>query len=117
MMRHGRQFVILCSVVLVACGTGKKDNPGGATRWNSFPVQIYTDPALVTDKTLPDFQAAMSFWEDKVGKRLFDYRGSWDPNTRYNGGDSVGQNALYLQSPWNYASNIAAQTIVLSQEK
>ena len=61
-----------------------------------------------------DFQDAMHFWEQIVGKQLFDYRGDWNGQV-YSGGDSISQNSLFAQSPWSYASNIAAQTIVLSQ--
>jgi hypothetical protein len=78
-------------------------------------VEIYTDPALVPNaQAKDDFTKAMQFWETKVGKQIFDYRGDW--NGHAYSGDSVTQNALFLQNPWSYAQNIAAQTIVLSQK-
>jgi hypothetical protein len=114
MMRHGRQFSFLMSfffLLLSACGK-KYDGP---PRWDSFPVTIYTDPNVVKDaQAHSDFQDAMHFWEQIVGKQLFDYRGDWNGQV-YSGGDSISQNSLFAQSPWSYASNIAAQTIVLSQ--
>jgi len=117
MMSHGRQIVFLMLFAFGLSACAKKKDDGGAPRWNSFPVAIYTDPALVppnNPQALDDFQQAMDFWNKKVGKTLFDYRGTW--NGQAYKGDSVSQNALYLQNPWSYSQNIAAQTIVLSQQ-
>ncbi len=118
MMRHGWQIVLLTvfAIALSACGTDKKPSDSASSpRWNAFPVEIYTDPQLVPNaQANDDFQQAMSFWENKIGKKIFDYRGNWNGQA-YNG-NSVSQNALFLQNPWGYAKNIAAQTIVLSQQ-
>ncbi|MGZ3662016.1 MAG: matrixin family metalloprotease [Bdellovibrionota bacterium] len=118
MMRHGWQFVILTvsAITLTGCGNNKNhDSSGGATRWQSFPVAIYTDPSIVSNaQSQADFQDAMSFWEEKIGKKIWDYKGNWSGQA-YDGGNSISENALYVASPWNYASNIAAQTTVLSQ--
>jgi hypothetical protein len=119
MMRHGWQIVFLgvFALAITACGSKKKkDEEGGATRWESFPVQIYTDPSLIPNaEAAADFRDAMAFWEEKVGYRLFDYRGnSWNGES-YDNGDEVSQNALYLHKDWSFASNIAAQTVVLSK--
>ncbi|HEY8278816.1 MAG TPA: matrixin family metalloprotease [Bdellovibrionota bacterium] len=118
MRRHGWQIVVLAAVayILTACGNKNKDKDG-PPRWEAFPVTIYTDAQLVPDnnQAKADFRDAMAFWERTVGKKLFDYQGTWNGHA-YNGGDSVPQNALYLQAPWAYAANIAAQTVVLSQD-
>lgn len=98
-----------------ACGS-KKKNEDGPARWEAFPVTIYTDRNLIRDKNdEKDFSEAMVFWEKTTGVHLFDYRGEWSGQA-YNNGDTVSQNALYLQSSWNYAANIAAQTVVLSRD-
>lgn len=118
MMRHGWQFVILTVSVLATTACGNKNNTDGSSstpRWQAFPVQIYTDPNVVkTSQDQADFSDAMAFWEQKIGKKIFDYQGSWNGQT-YNGGNSISQNALYVPSQWTYAANIAAQTTVVSQ--
>ncbi len=116
MMRHGWLFMILSIFALAttACGN-KKKNEGGPARWESFPVQIYTDPRVVPDsQAATDFRDAIAFWEQRVGNRLFDYQGNWNVS-EYDNGDSISQNALYMPTAWSYASNIAAQTVVLSK--
>ena len=118
MMRHGWQFVflIVSAVALTGCGNKNKTDSTGPARWQSFPVAIYTDPAIVSNaQSQADFQDAMSFWEEKIGKKIFDYKGNWSGQT-YTGGNAITENALYASTPWSYASNIAAQTTVLSQQ-
>lgn len=113
MMRHGWQIGFLMVFLFAGCAK-KKDNEG-APRWTSFPVEIYTDPSLVPNaQAADDFRSAMTFWERKVGKQLFDYRGNWSGQA-INGTD-VARNALFIQNPWTYESNIAAQTVVISQK-
>lgn len=118
-MRHGRPklfwIALTICVFFAGCGSGKKENESGVTRWGSFPVPIYTDPAVVSNaQVATEFRTAMAFWEQKVGKQVFDYRGNWNGQAYTGGG--ISQNALFTQSPWNYASNIAAQTITISQK-
>ncbi len=120
MMRQGRQirfvFPVIVTALLTACGKGSSSNNNGTTRWQSFPQPIYTDPSIVSDaQSESDFKDAMQFWENIVGKQLFDYQGNWNGQAYNNAANSMSQNALYLQNPWNYATSIAAQTIVLSQ--
>lgn len=115
-MRQGRQFVILIlyTLIISGCGLVKQPNRGGPNRWNSFPVTIHTDRSLIPDaQTYDDFQKAMAFWEQKAGRKLFDHRGNWSGQA-YNGGNSIGENAVYIQSPWNFSQGIAAQTVVIS---
>jgi hypothetical protein len=120
MMSHGWQIVFLTCIAfaMTACGNKKKDEENGPARWESFPVQIYTDDSVVAQnnpQAVDDFRKAMQFWEDRVGKKLFDWKGSWS-RQEYNNGDTVPQNSMYMPSQWSYASNIAAQTVVLSQK-
>lgn len=102
------------ALATTACGSKKKNE--GPARWEAFPVAIHTDPSLIpNEEARRDFTDAIAFWERTTGIQIFDYKGDWDGNA-YDNGDSVSQNALYLQNPWSYASNIAAQTVVLSRE-
>ena len=114
MMRHGWLIVVL-TVFITSCGN-KEEKQNGPARWSSFPVSIYVDPNLVNSaQSQRDFEDAMAFWEQRVGKRLFNYLGTWS-GSGYSGGNSINQNVLYLQNPWSYSANIAAQTVVLSQK-
>ncbi len=116
MRRHGWQIVTIAAFALAVTACGSKKENEGPSRWESFPVTIYTDPTLIPNaEARQDFTEAMAYWENTTGMHLFDYRGDFNGD-RYNNGDSVSQNSLYLQNPWNYASNIAAQTIVLSRD-
>ncbi len=113
MMRHGWQIGFLATLVLFGCAEKKKNE--GAPRWTSFPVQIYTDPQLVPNaQAAEDFHDAMSFWERKVGKQLFDYQGNWSGQAM--NGNSISRNTLFWQDPWSYDPSIAAQTVVISQK-
>jgi len=118
MMRHGWQIVILIVSTLATTACGNKNNNSSSssvTRWQAFPVQIYTDPSVVkTAQDQADFSDAMAFWESKIGKKIFDYQGSWNGQT-YSAGGSISQNSIYVPTQWTYATNIAAQTTVVSQ--
>jgi hypothetical protein len=118
MMRHGWQIVFLTvsALATTACGNKKaSDSSSSAPRWQAFPVQVYTDPHLVSSSAdQADFQDAINFWETKIGKKIFDYKGSWNGQT-YSGGNSVSQNSVYMPGTWAYAASIAAQTTVISQ--
>lgn len=117
MMRHGWQFVTLGLFVLAITACGNKDkNKDGPTRWESFPVVIYTDNKTIPDaQAEADFRDAMAFWESKVGFRLFDHRSNWN-GQHYDNGNHIAENVAYMPNPWIYATNIAAQTVVLSRE-
>ena len=112
------RFLLLCLLFLSACGSPKK-NKNGNTRWASLPVAIFADPSVVgTTGGEDDFREAMNFWEAKAGRKLFDYRGSWNGSPPYSGPaaspTAVLANVVFFQDPWPYATNIAGQTMVAS---
>ena len=116
MMCQGRLFVspvvLLFLLLLTACGNGK---PG----WSSFPVPIYSDPnMLTTSAAKSDFTDAMAFWEQKTGKKLFDYKGDWNGGAAYSGTpdnpSNIQANVMFVLNPWSYAANIVGQTTVNS---
>ena len=116
-----RIFVLLFALALVGCGTKKNSN--GPTKWNSFPVALYADPAIVSSaNALADLNEAMSFWEGKAGRKLFDFRRDWSgPLPPYTGNpgkpDTLFGNVIYFEHSWPFAQNIAAQTVVFSSDK
>ncbi len=109
-------FAMVC-VLTSGCAPGEEaDKDHGGAGWNSFPVEIYSDSALIASpEAQKDFQDAMAFWEAKAGRKLFDYRGQWlGQNPPYTGSASSPQailgNVVMVQNPWPFASGIAAQT-------
>lgn len=121
MDRPSRLLVLFfCTLTLASCGSKKKEN-SGPPRWTSLPVVIYADSAIVSNAaTRNDFNEAMAFWESRAGKKLFDFRGAWggqlppfngDPNRP----DALFGNVIYFERSWPFSQNIAAQTIVFSQ--
>lgn len=114
------RIALALSFFLVACA--KEKNQDGPTRWQSFPVAIYADASAVASSTdEADLYDAMRFWEEKAGKRLFDYRGPWSGGTPFSGTPTqpgtIHANVIFSQSPWSYSTNIAAQTVVVSTDK
>lgn len=114
MISQGRQigslFVLL--FVLTACGQG---GPG----WGTFPVTLYGDPSLLSSTdAASDFNDAMTFWEKKSGKQLFDYRGQWSGSTPYTGNptapNEIAANVIFYQNPWPFGGNIVGQTTTVS---
>ncbi len=119
-MRHGRLLFILIPFILSACGQNSEDT-GGPKRWANFPVAIYTDSSLAQyNDSESTFEEAMGFWEQKAGKKLFDFKGTWNGGTAYSGDPlnptSVAANVIQFLNPWNYDYSIAAQTVVLSKQ-
>ncbi len=94
-----------------------------ATRWASLPVAVYSDNSIVgTPEAQADLQAAMSFWEQKAGRKLFDYNGVWNGSSYpYTGtADNPGtilENVIFFQNPWPTSANIIGQTVLTSYEE
>lgn len=109
-------LLLISPVLLSACGKN------GPTKWDSLPVAIYSDPSIANNpEKQADLQSAMSFWESKAGKRLFDYKGAWTGSNPYSGSpenpSSIAANVIFFLHPWAFAPNIAGQTIVRSNKK
>lgn len=120
MICQGRLFTIATIVVLTftGCGNKKKDGP---TRWASFPVTIYADNAVISDpNSNADFVEALSFWEQKARRKLFDFRGAWNGSLPYSGSadrpDSIFANVLFFHPNWSFGANVMGKTVVLSSE-
>jgi hypothetical protein len=85
-------------------------------------VAISADPAITASPTaLADLNAAMAFWENRAGRKLFDFRRDWSgPLPPFSGNpgkpDTLFGNVIYLERSWPFAQNIAAQTIVFSSD-
>ncbi|MBC7386004.1 MAG: matrixin family metalloprotease [Cryobacterium sp.] len=95
---------------LLLSGCGKS---GGS--WSGFPVEIYADSALVSSREAEaDLTDAMTFWETRAGKKLFDYRGIWKSGTPYAGNvmapASAVANVIFFQNPWPFGASIAGRT-------
>ncbi len=118
MVSHGRHIaLILCLFFLSACAKEKQKKTG----WSSFPVTIYTDPAVVSNNAnKADFIAAMDFWEEKAGRTLFDYKGDWTGSAPFEGSpdkpSAIFANVIFFLNPWPFSGNTAGQTTLLSSE-
>ena len=70
MTRQGWLLGLLVAPLLVGCAKEKEKKTG----WQSFPVAIYADAALTSDRQAEeDLFTAMSFWESHAGRKLFDF--------------------------------------------
>jgi hypothetical protein len=114
-LRNGFLFSLLfLSSALTGCAKN------GATRWSNFPIPIYSDSRIVgSSDSEADFLDAMAFWEEKTGRKLFDYKGVWTGSAPYTGTpDNPGTllaNVVFFQSPWHTSSNVVGQTVVMSR--
>ncbi|RZA07537.1 MAG: matrixin family metalloprotease [Proteobacteria bacterium] len=110
----GWVFAVL-PFVLFSCADANEGNP----RWAAFPVTLYSDQAVVaTAESERDFRDAMGFWEEKAGRRLFDYKGVWAGSGKpYSGSASnpgtIFANIIFKPSPWPLNGNVAGQTSFL----
>lgn len=114
MRSQGWPIALFC-LLLAACA---KEKPNGPRRWAAFPVPVYADSSLGAD-SISDIQEAMTFWDSRAGKRLFDFRGTWDHKTSpaFTGSpdspSSIAVNLIFELNPWQFSASIAAQTAVL----
>jgi hypothetical protein len=117
MIRHGRLVSKVCVSLwlllsLSACG---KDREG----WASFPIPIYADATVNSSADRADFEDAMAFWENKAGRKLFDFRGVWSASSApYTGAidnpDSIVANVVFFLDPWAFGSTVAGRTTIRS---
>lgn len=113
-MRHGWS-IGLVFVLLMGCAKEKEKVSG----WATFPVTLYTDPAMVaTEELRGDFLEAMAYWEAHAGRRLFDYRGDWAGGSPYSGSpqrpSGIHANVIFFQNPWPFEANTAGMTTSVS---
>ena len=113
MTSQGRLFALI-PLLFISVGCANRNT------WQSFPVEIYSDPKLVaTAEAQTDFNEAMAFWEEKSGHQLFNYKGNWTGQMPPYSGDpaspgSIMGNVIFSMNPWPFAANIAGQTTVMS---
>ena len=123
MISQGRPVVsfsppILLSLFFALLTSGCAKN--NTTRWASLPVAVYSDSSIVgTSASQADLQDAMNFWEQKAGRKLFEYKGVWNSKSLpYTGTASnpgtILENVIFFQNPWPSTSNIIGQTVVTS---
>ena len=117
MIYHGRLIGSFCLLILLtACGNGRQG-------WASFPVPIYSSSSLLsTPQAQSDFKDAMAFWEAKVGKPVFEYKGAWDTSqAAYTGTvdnpSSIVGNVIFMQNPWPFPTNVVGETTVHSENQ
>lgn len=113
-MRHGWPWVFGI-LLLASCAEKKAETRAG---WNSFPVPIYSDAQIVSsEEGENDFQAALQFWEQNAGTKLFDYRGVWSGDAPYTGTanniSSIVANVIFFLNPWPLDPFTAGQTVAM----
>jgi hypothetical protein len=108
-------WVLTVLVILTGCAQEK----GGAPRWSAFPVTLYSDKSVVaTPESERDFRDAMAFWEERAGRRLFNYAGVWAGTGKPYAGaptnpTAILANVIFRPSPWPFAGTVAGQTSFL----
>ena len=115
MMCQGRlvaPLFVLISILITACGQTPSNS-----RWQSFPVTIYADSSAInTADKQSDLNDAMNFWEEKAGKKLFNFKGQYSGPQPYSGSitdpGTVLDNVIFFQNPWPLTPNIIGQTLV-----
>lgn len=111
---QGRRFgsiVLVC--FLVACGSSS--GPG----WKKLPVPIYADSNILrSSQSMQDLNDAFRFWEQRAGKKIFDFKGEWGGGSPYSGDpsrpDRIFANVIMLENPWPYPQNFVGMTTVQS---
>ncbi len=119
---------ILClSLGLIACqgAEGGEDGAsapalglGQSAKWPALPVEIYIDQRT---RDIPgaeqDLLDAITFWENKIGYQVFDYKGVFGGALPVTGGlpdvRSAGVNQSFYLSPWQSGAAVLGLNIRL----
>ena len=114
MMSQGRLVgsLLTATIFMSACGSAHQG-------WASFPVPIYTDSTITSStQAQADLQDGFNFWESKVGKKLFDYKGEWNGGQTFTGDPtnptSITGNVMFFQNPWPFQAVTVGMTTVKS---
>jgi hypothetical protein len=111
---------------LAGCGKDSRTASAfgaGNVRWASFPVDLQVDAALQDGgPAQEDLLAAVAFWENRAGKRLFSLRAWQEGQLPYTGNvtdpETLLANALLFQNPWpntrDWTPQVAGKTVVHS---
>lgn len=98
-------------LLLSACGQGHSG-------WESFPIPVYVDASIVNNPaSRADLEDGMRFWEQRVGKQLFDIKGTWNGGGQpYSGQvtnpDSIFENIVYIPNSWPFAPGFVGMTVL-----
>ncbi len=108
---HGRAFGSLILVLLVSACCSSHSG------WKSLPVPIYADSSITqSSQTYSDLKDAFQFWDEKAGRQVFDFKGTWNSGTPFTGNptkpDSILGNVVFFQNPWPYPQNYVGMTTV-----
>lgn len=113
-------LLLLC-LGLFSCGKESQitsPSKKGALHWQSFPVPLKVEESILDGgEQEEDLMSAISFWELKAGKRLFQL-GPWSTGRApYRGSpadpEDLVDNTLIFLSPWPFESTVAGKTMVL----
>ena len=115
-------FPLFLFLALNFSGCGVEENRGNSTtanpRWPTLPVLLRVEESLLNrGPEEEDLMAAVAFWEEKAGRKIF-ILGSW-PTGRaaFEGSpDNPSQiidNVLSFQRPWPFELRIAGKTVLL----
>jgi hypothetical protein len=106
-----RFFPLFLFVLLSACGRGQSG-------WNAFPVPVYVDQQVMSSASArADFEEGMKFWEDRVGKKLFEVKGVWNGGELPYSGDAknpdqIRENVVFVHRSWPFSMGFVGMTVV-----
>lgn len=116
--------IAMAVTVLSGCGLVKKvlgkDNPN--LHWKDLPVPIYASHEIADDsQRSADLQAAMEYWENKAGQKIFDYRGAYDRalppiDGPIDNPSAIHDNVIFFTNDWRWGSEVAGKTILLNDD-
>jgi hypothetical protein len=107
---------LLVSLFLTSCGGASHSG------WKNLPVPIYADQSITANpQAMSDLQDAFKYWEQKAGKRVFDFKGQWRGGAPYAGDPSrpsaILGNVIFFQSPWPFAQSFVGMTTVQTESQ
>ena len=125
-MIKNRFFVVLLlvwGIVLTGCGAQGDLEELGLSKlpahWKAFPIDLYVDSNIAGNaQAEQDLLDAIEYWENKVGRQIFNYKGEWTGATPVVDGEvdilNAQANEALTQNPWPYASQVLAVNIRMS---
>lgn len=118
-----RRAIVLLGPLLALSGCGGAGQSGAKTavsteraRWAAFPIELHVDDAMAdSPSALNDLQAALGFWENRVGRELFRYQGRYSTDLPRSAGVVnpllAPVNKVFHEAPWQYGPQVLALNI------
>ncbi len=115
--------LFLCFFLLVACGKDETRSiaalGSGDLHWAAFPVPLKVDSQLFDGGAAnEDLLKAIAFWENRVGKTLFQTSTWPSGHAPYTGSagnpETLTDNVIFFQNPWPFPGNVAGKTFIHS---